>query len=95
MNSKNLFELRLFAILGQCSVLLIVRSSTLLMLGYDVTRGIPAGAFLLAVHPDTNLPKADLLESVAPRVASICNGISCRLISLLHSVSSLLSFVHE
>lgn len=65
------------------------------MLGYDVTRGIPDGAFLLAVHPETNLPKADLLGSVVPRFASICNGILCRLISLLHSVSSLLRIVHK
>lgn len=69
------------------------------MLGYDVTRGIPDGAFLLAVHPGTNLPKADFLDSVAPRVAprvaSICDEISCRLIYLLHSVSCLLIIDHK
>lgn len=57
-------------------MLVIVRSSsstcTLHMLGYDVTRSIPDGAFLLAVHPDTNLPKADLPDNVPPGVAFVC-----------------------
>lgn len=70
------FGLLSFAISGQCSYCSFVRSSTSHMLGYDVTRGIPGEAFSLAVYPGTNLPKADLPDSVPPRAASVCDELS-------------------